>query len=328
MPAFNLQYELQTRGIDFVVDQRWIQQLGSAGADANLLSVLQKAKPSSGATAPSDEFSDRLRRVIKEKNARKFSVAQLHLGGLVKLDGANPDLLFAFGGFLNKLEDWDEAIPALIKVTQLAPDFSYAHEQLSFAYYRSGVAEASVKEAKAALALRSSDPDAHKFLGLAYLSVHDFNNADREFNESLKLKPDYAVVYGDLALSCAMRGDHLAALRFYDQAESLDPKDSSFLYGAGISYTRLNRVDEAIAAYKRAKDLAPDDLRIRQNLGAVYCNSGRSEEAVAEFQELLSIDPDWNMARLCLAKSLKRLGRVDEATTVKQEYDRREAANQ
>jgi Flp pilus assembly protein TadD len=117
-----------------------------------------------------DDLADRLLREIKETNSRKFSAAQLHLAGLVKMYKSDPDLLFALGGFFNRQEDWEEATPVF--------------------------------------------------------------------------------------------------------------------YGAGISYTHLNRVDEAIAAYRQARNLAPDDLRIRQNLGAAYCNSGRSEEAVAEFQKL------------------------------------------
>ena len=325
LPQFNVQYELQTRGVDFVLDATWLEHLRLTGTDADLLSAVQKAQPVSGASAPMDEFSDRLLRIIKESNTRKFAAAQLHLMGLAKLDKSSPDFLFARGAFLNRQENWEEAIPVLLEAIQVAPGSAYAHEQLSFAYYRMDIPDQSIKEAKAALAIRPSDPDAHKFLGLAHLSMHEFSDADREFNEALKLKPDYAVAYGDLALSAAMQGQNVAAIKLYMRAELLDPRNAHFPYGAGISYTRLNRVDEAIAAYKQAKNLAPDDLRIRQNLGAAYCNSGRNEEAVAEFQDLLTIDPDWNMARLCLYKSLNGLGRVDEAAAVKAEYDRREA---
>ena len=325
VPTFNVQYELQTRGVDFVLDQNWVQELRLAGTDPDLLSVLQKAPLPTGAIALRDEFADRLLRIIKEKNSKKLSAARLHLTGLVTLDKSNSDSLFALGGFLNRMEDWDGAIAVLMEAVRLAPGSAYAHEQLSYAYYRMEIPEPAIKEAKTALALRDSDPDAHKFLGLAYLSMHDFNDADREFNEALKLKPDYALAYGNLALSLSMRGQDLAALQLYRRALSLDPNDARLLYGAGISYARAHQMDEAIASYKQAKNLAPDDLRIRQNLGGAYCSSGRYEEAVAEFQELLAIDPDWNMARMCLYRSLSRLGRMDEAAAVKAEYDRREA---
>ncbi len=325
LPTFNVQYELQARGVGFVLDQTWLQDLRSAGVDDDLVSVLQKAASLSVASPERDEFSDRLLRVIKEKNTKKFSAAQLHLLGLAKQDKSSPDLLFGLGGFLNRQEDWEEAIPVLTEAVHLAPDSSYAHEQLSFAYYRMEIPEPSIKEAKTALALRASDPDAHKFLGLAYLSVRDFDDADRELNEALKLKPDYALVWGNLALSLSMRGQDLAALQLYRRGLALDPKNAWLYYSAGISYARSHQMNEAIAAYKQAKNLAPDDMRIRQNLGATYCDSGRFEEAVAEFEDLLAIDPDWNMARVCLARSLKRLGRMDEAAAVQAEYDRREA---
>ncbi len=326
LPAFNLQHELEMRGIDFALDPAWLENLKQTGTDTKLLSVVQKARVISDTDARADEFSPRLFRIIKEENEKKFSSAELHLAGLAKMDKTSPELIFALGSFLNRQEDWAEAIPVLREAVRLAPEFAYAHEQLSFAYYRMEIPEPAIEETKAALSLRANDPDAHKFLGLAYLAKRDFGNADRELNEALKLKPDYAVVYGNLALSLSMRGQDLAALPLYRRALAFDPKDARLFYGAGISYARAHQMDEAIAAYKQAKSLAPDDMRIRQNLGAVYCDSGRYEEAVAEFEDLLGIDPDWNMARVCLSRSLKRLGRVDEAAAVKAEYDRREAS--
>lgn len=325
VPTFNVLHELDTRGVDFAIDPAWLENLKQTGSDESLLAAAQKAKLVSGASAQSDEFSPRLFRVIKEENAKKFSAAMLHLAGLAKMDKTSPDLLFALGGFMNRQEEWAEAIAVLTESLKLAPDSVYAHEQLSYAYYRMEIAEASIKEAKAALAIRPTDPDAHKFLGLAYLAKRDFEHADREFNEALKLKPDYARVYGNLALSLSMRGQDLAALPLYRRATALDPKDPKLFYGAGISYARAHQTEEAIAAYKEAKNLDPDDMRIRQNLGATYCDAGRYEEAVTEFQNLLAIDPDWNMARVCLARSLKRLGRMDEAAAVQAEYAKREA---
>ncbi len=325
LPTFNVQYELESRGVDFAPDQAWQENLKQAGADERMLSAVQKARVAPGANALPDEFSPRLFRVIKEENAKKFSAAALHLAGLVKMDKTSPDLLFALGGFMNRQEEWAEAIAVLSESLKLAPDSAYAHEQLSFAYYRIGIAEPSIKEAKAALAIRANDPDAHKFLGLAYLARRDFDNADRELNEALKLKPDYARVYGNLGLSLSMRGMDFAALQLYRRATTLDPKDAHLFYSAGISYDRVHKTDEAIAAYNEAENLDPEDMRIRQNLGATYCDAGRFEEAVTEFQNLLAIDPDWNMARVCLARSLKRLGRMDEAAAVQAEYEKREA---
>jgi Flp pilus assembly protein TadD len=325
VPTFNVQYEVGSRDVDFALDSAWLENLKQAGADEKLLAIVQAAKIAPGANAQPDQLSSKLFRIIKEENAKKFSAATLHLVGLAKMDKTSPDLLFALGGFMNRQEVWAEAIATLSESLKLAPDSAYAHEQLSYAYYRIGIAEPSIQEAKAALAIRVNDPDAHKFLGLAYLAKRDFDNADRELNEALKLKPDYARVYGNLALSLSMRGQDLAALTLHRRATALDPKDAKLFYGAGISYARAHQTDEAIAAYKQAENLDPDDMRIRQNLGATYCDAGRFEEAVTEFENLLAIDPDWNMARVCLARSLKRLGRTDEAAAVQAEYEKREA---
>jgi Flp pilus assembly protein TadD len=325
VPSFNVKYELEARGVDFALEPAWLENLKQAGVDERLLAVVQKAQMAPGANAQPDELPSKLFRVVKEENAKKFSAATLHMVGLAKMNKTSPDLLFALGGFMNRQEEWGEAIAVLTEAVRLAPDSIYAHEQLSYAYYRTETAEPAIREAKAALVLRADDPDAHKFLGLAYLAKRDFDNADRELNEALKLKPDYARVYGNLAFSLSMRGQDLAALQLYRRAMALDPKDAKLFYNAGISYARAHQSPEAIAAYKQAEALDPDDMRIRQNLGSTYCDAGRYEEAVTEFQNLLAIDPDWNMARVCLARSLKRLGRMDEAAAVQVEYEKRNA---
>ena len=327
IPYFNIQYELQTRGAAFAFNEEWVDALKKAGEGGILLTTLQQTKPASIGEAVRDEYAERLFRIIKEKNDKKLDAAKLHIAGLAKLDKSNPDFLLALGGFLNYREEFDEAIPPLTRAVELAPDFIYAHEQLAFAYFKMRMRDPAMSEIKVAAAIRPDDPDVHKIRGNIYLGTYDFRNADREYYEALKLRPDYAIVYRNLANSAAIRKQDLEVIKFEHKAEALDPTDYNFYWGEGDAYSHLGRTNEAIAAYKRAKELAPDDMRIRQNLGAQYCNSGRNEDAVAEFQELLALDPDWNMARECLYKSLVRLGRLDEARTVKQEHDRREAAD-
>jgi tetratricopeptide (TPR) repeat protein len=324
IPVFNLQSELQTRGVNFALDDAWRASLKQAGASALLIRALEKV-PSADTPAPRDDAADRLLRVIREVKTKKFDAASMHMASLAKANASDADLLIALGWTLGKQDSWGEAIPALLGAVRLDPDSGFAHELLSFASYRIGNGDVAVKEAKAAIALRPGDPDAYKYLGLAYIARREYEKSDAAFAQALRLKPDYAMVFYDIGVGFTDQKMPREAVEAYQKAIALDGSQWFFYSNLGNALADLRRWDEAIVAEKRAKDLAPDELKVRQNLGAAYCNSGRSEEAVNEFQELLAMDPRWNMARLCLYKSLMKLGRTEEAKQIKEEYDKMES---
>jgi tetratricopeptide (TPR) repeat protein len=323
IPVFNLQSELKIRGVNFALDDTWRASLKQAGANALLLNALEKIQPAAS-PAPPDELADRLFRVVREVNTKRYEAAQMHMTALTRENRTNADLQIALGGTMGKQDSWGEAILAFMEAVRLDPDSVFAHELLSYSSYRTGNADLAVKEAKLAVVLRPSDPCAYKYLGLAYDKRREYEKSANAFDQALRLKPDYSDIYYDMGLSFGDQGRLREAIEAYQKAISLDATHWKYYYNLGNAFADLRRYDEAIAAQKRAKDLAPDELEIRQNLGAAYCNSGRSEEAVSEFQELLAIDPNWNMARLCLYKSLMRLGRTEEAKQVKEDYDKME----
>jgi tetratricopeptide (TPR) repeat protein len=323
IPTFNLQSELQTRGVNFSLDDTWRASLKQAGASASLLGVLEKIQPATSPVPP-DEIADRLFRVVREVNTKRYEAAQMHMTALAREYRTDADLQIALGGTMGRQDTWGEAILAFMEAVRLDPDSGFAHELLSYASYRTGNADLAVKEAKIAVALRPADPSAYKYLGLAYDKRREYEKSAAAYDQALRLKPNYADVYFDIGLTLANQGSLREAIETYQKAIALDGTHWKYYYNLGNALADLRRYDEAIAAQKRAKDLAPDELEIRQNLGAAYCNSGRSEEAVSEFQELLAIDPNWNMARLCLYKSLMRLGRTEEAKQVKEDYDKME----
>ena len=323
IPTFNLQSELRARGVNFALDDNWRATLKQTGVSAALLEMLKKV-PAAHSPAPADECADRLRRVIQEVKAKKYVAASMHMASLAKERRQDSDLLLALGWTLGKQDEWGEAIPPLLEAVRLDEDNGFAHELLSYASYNIGNGDIAVKEGKAAVALRPHDPDAYKYLGLAYDARREYEKSATAYQQALILKPDYPAVFYDIGISLANQGRLRESVVAYQKAIALDGNQWSYYSNMGNVLGELSRWDEAIAAERRAKDLAPNELSVRQNLGAAYCNSGRSEEAIAEFQELLAIDPNWNMARLCLYKSLMRVGRTEEAKQVKEDYDKME----
>ena len=323
IPLFNLQAELQTRGVNFALDDAWRASLRKSGVSAQLQHALKKVSPPTS-PAPPDKYADRLRRVIQEVNAKEYLAASMHMAALVKENRADPDLSLALSWTLGKQGAWGEAIPPLLDAVRLDPDNGFAHELLSYASFKIGNRDIAVKEGKAAVALRPSDPDAYKYLGLAYDVRREYEKSEPAYRKALNLKPDYAAVFYNMGVSFGSQGRLRDAVDVFQKAIALDSNQWTYYYNLGNALADLRRWDEAIAAQKRAKGLAPDYVEIRQSLDSLYCNSGRDEEAVHESRELLVMDSSRNTARLCLYQSLVKLGRTEEAKQVKDELDKLE----
>jgi tetratricopeptide (TPR) repeat protein len=323
IPVFEVQSELQARGVNFVLDDAWRASLKKTGVSAQLLHALKNVSRSAP-PAPPDEHAERLRRVIQEVKAGESLAASMHMAALVKENPSDPDLSLALGWTLGKQGEWGEAIPPLLDAVRLDPENGFAHELLSYASFKIGNSDIAVREGKAAVTLRPADPDAYKYLGLAYDVRREYEKSVAAYEHALKLKPDYAVVFYDEGVSFGSQGLLRESVDAYRKAIALDGNQWTYYHDLGNALADLRRWDEAIAAQKRAKGLAPDNVEIRQSLDSVYCSSGHDEEAVHESRELLVMDSRRNGARLCLYQSLMKLGRTEEAKPIKDELDKLE----
>ncbi len=62
----------------------------------------------------------------------------------------------------------------------------------------------------------------------------------------------------DKAIEMEAEGNTVEAIRFYQKALQVNPKNAQTLYNLGIAYATLERVDQAIRCWKRAIWLEPN----------------------------------------------------------------------
>jgi tetratricopeptide (TPR) repeat protein len=221
IPVFNLHSELQARGVNFALDDAWRASLKKTGVSAQLLHALKNVSRAAS-PAPPDEYADRLRRVIQEVNAKEYLAASMHMAALVKEDRSDPDLSLALSWTLGRQGAWGEAIPPLLDAVRLDPESGFAHELLSYASFKIGNSDIAVKEGKAAVALRPADPDAYKYLGLAYDVRREYEKSAAAYEHALRLKPDYAVVFYYEGVSFGNQGLLRESVEAYRKAIALD----------------------------------------------------------------------------------------------------------
>jgi tetratricopeptide (TPR) repeat protein len=315
----HLTHQVESRGIAFLPDEKYLEVLKSAGAPDSLLTLLPQAKRPAGQTPSppaSDPVFEYLAAGAKALHEKNYDAAEQELAAALRLEPKNADLVFALANVYELREQWDEAARLRHQAVALAPDFLEARLAMAYACYRLGDSGCAEAESRAVLRRLPDDVEAHKNLGLALLSQGEVDGAEREFREAIRLKPDYPNAYYDLGIALSNKGDLDGAIAAYRQAIRLNPTDWSSFYNLGIVLSDKGDISSSVAAYKQAKQLAPQEPTVRQNLGSELCNSGQYAEAIIEMRELLALDPDWNMARDCLGKALLLSGQEDAATEV------------
>jgi Flp pilus assembly protein TadD len=188
-----------------------------------------------------------------------------------------------------------------------------AHNNLGLVFLKQGQTDEALREFQAALRLKPDDALAHNNLGLALLNQGQTDEAIRQFQEAIRLKPDYAPAHYNLGLAFLHQGRTDDAISQCREALRLNPDDASAHNNLGLALASQGRTDDAISQYQESLRLNPDDTLTHVNLGNVLLKSGQTTGAISQFQEALRLKPDSAEAHNNLGLALLNQGQTDEA---------------
>jgi adenylate cyclase len=140
---------------------------------------------------------------------------------------------------------------------------------------------------------------AHVFLFLDHTAMGETNAARAEAAEvrrEVAVDPNSSLGYLALVLTLNGEGKPAEALVSAQNAVRLDPGNSPYyLWWLGVTYSHLERWEEAISALKGYVDHYPDQLWPHVNLAVAYIEVGRDDTARAEVAQVLRINPQFSL---------------------------------
>ncbi len=142
-----------------------------------------------------------------------------------------------------------------------------------------------------AMAGGANFPDIHYTLGHIYHHWGKFEEAVRQFENSLSRNPYYTEALMSLAIT-------LNELGRYEEAKTAHLK-------AAESLTQQDKVE-------RGNQLAGKIANLHAELGELYLALGKSREAIAEYRKALLVAPGFPDLRVRLAIALKEAGDFEE----------------
>jgi tetratricopeptide (TPR) repeat protein len=198
-------------------------------------------------------------------------------------------------------------------------------------------------EARRELArLDPADPDHHRALAEALMSVRDYDSAIVEFRRALSIRPDDTVALNMMGYAAALSGDLPTATRVLRGYEQLRPNEPNPLDSLGDAHFALGHFGEAEQFYLAARAKAPGFMNGGEVLKAAQARlmTGDVPGATALFNRYLAEreaahDPNapfyaagWSWqtgARRAAIDGLDRLARADADGALREVASRADA---
>jgi tetratricopeptide (TPR) repeat protein len=139
---------------------------------------------------------------------------------------------------------------------------------------------------------QSQDGLAYLHRGWDYLEKGEWDKAMADFNEAIRLQPDFAEAYCNRGFAYGRKGDWDKAAADYTESLRLNPNQIAAYGNRGIAHGQRGEFDKAIADFTEVIRLNPAHPLSYFQRGGVYLDKHEWDKAIAEFNEAIRLNFD------------------------------------
>src|SRR6516225_1304225 len=145
--------------------------------------------------------------------------------------------------------------------------------------------------------------------GNAYSAKGEYDRAVEDFDESIKLNPNYANAFANRAQTYLNKGEYERAARDYDEAIRLKPTLGAVWSGRCWTRAITGELQAALADCDEAIRLEPNIAATFDSRGLTYLKMGQWDSAIDDYNEALQFNP--KLASSLYGRGLAKLKKGD-----------------
>src|SRR5713226_2466442 len=195
-----------------------------------------------------------------------------------KLAPRNADIIFLLARVSMGQNYFEDAIPLLESGLQIAPKRADLRAALGESYFMSGKTEKAIDEFKALIALEPSAAS-YTFMGLSYRHLGRFDEAQKYFQEGLKLDRRNASCLFNMGYIEERQGNHAAAETFFQEALKSNPDFSEAVLELANLRIANKKFEEAAELLRRYVKVSRDPASGYYKLAMVERSQHQTEAA-------------------------------------------------
>ncbi|NEQ41063.1 MAG: tetratricopeptide repeat protein [Okeania sp. SIO3I5] len=252
----------------------------------------------------------------KMGSASQRQEAKANYQKAISLDSQDASIYANLGSLYAQEELWEQAIPCYQKAINLKPDFAGAYRNLAKAWTQVG------KESEAAdcwyqaytLEPEKIAPEQYLNLGNTLCRQSQFTKAIFCYQRAIKLNPNYAAAYHNLAATLKRQGKLDEAKIYEQKAKQIGNKTAEVKVNSSKPQNIINPEDILHSSLdKKRKEKLPEvnqaDLIKEAEANLV---NGKFYEAIATCEEIISLKPD-AVAYQIMGKTWVEMNQIEEA---------------
>ncbi|MBO1054825.1 MAG: tetratricopeptide repeat protein [Dolichospermum sp. DET73] len=192
-------------------------------------------------------------------------------------------------------EKYPEAITALQQAVQSQPDFFIAWYNLGVGYLGSNQLDKALAAINKAIQLQPNNPNVYAPKSVVLISLKRYREAAAAINKAIELSPR-AVFYVVRGLVRYESGDKPGAIDDYNQAIKINPNYADAYFVRGVVRNELGDKQGAIDDYNQAIKINPNNADAYYNRGIVRYDLGDKPGAIDDFNQAIKFNPNYAQA--------------------------------